>query len=203
MKLAPGRDLSCWQSGNIFSESTDVAQAIASKMAAALSYVHSQGISHNDIKTGNIVYDPDRGPTLIDFGHATNMGDVPVGGSPAYIPPEMELDTVCSGDRDVYAFGIVMLYLLGVVPVPDKMPESMYNIKLALANKQSDDGQMRADLVLFVNKIRRQELYRFGELGETVDRMLSEKDRPTAADVCTLFDGLTLEEQPKPLLEYH
>jgi serine/threonine protein kinase len=37
-------------------------------MASALAFFHRNGITHNDIKPGNILFSPARGAVLIDFG---------------------------------------------------------------------------------------------------------------------------------------
>ncbi|KAI8308919.1 hypothetical protein K4K59_009626 [Colletotrichum sp. SAR11_240] len=68
----------------------DEASQILGDMSAAVAYVHSQGIVHNDIKPANILFKPSRGAVLIDFGLSSELKDtaVHVGGSPWYIPPD-------------------------------------------------------------------------------------------------------------------
>lgn len=91
-------------------------------IADALSFIHGQGFSHDDIKPANILYSKARGPVLIDFGWSSRCLPGKVGhcaGSPWYIPPEY----MHSGERgppgDVFAFGVVMLFLLGQIPLPE------------------------------------------------------------------------------------
>lgn len=204
MELAPGRDLARWrdEGGKFVGSEVDML-SISQNMTSALSYVHDQGISHNDVKAGNIVYDPQRGPTLIDFGHATNMGDVPAGGSSAYIPPETTKDyRVCSGERDVFAMGVLMLYLLGVIEVPEMVRSARYLIADALEDENSANAVQREVWMEQVDEYRRNELPRLGDVGRVVSRMLGKQNRPTASELCTLFGGLTLEDRHRPLLEY-
>lgn len=48
---------------------------IAAGIFAALSYLHSSGISHRDIKPANIMFGFDGRPVLIDFGLAWSPDD--------------------------------------------------------------------------------------------------------------------------------
>lgn len=95
---------------------------VLSDMATALSYVHGQGIIHNDVKPANILYSPARGAVLIDFGLSSELIDDPRtnhGGTPWYLPP----DYLTTGERgpsgDVFALGVVMLFLLRRLPLPE------------------------------------------------------------------------------------
>jgi serine/threonine protein kinase len=48
-------------------------------VSLGLSYIAGKGISHNDIKPGNIAYSPRRGAAILDFGLA---GEVMTHGIP-------------------------------------------------------------------------------------------------------------------------
>ncbi|KAF0315939.1 map kinase kinase skh1 pek1 [Colletotrichum asianum] len=102
--------------------SVDEAAQILGDMSAAVAYVHGQGIVHNDIKPANILFKPSRGAVLIDFGLSSELKDtaVHVGGSPWYIPPEYALHGRRGAPGDVFALGVVMLFVLGKIPLPDQ-----------------------------------------------------------------------------------
>ncbi|KAI5924237.1 kinase-like domain-containing protein [Camillea tinctor] len=93
---------------------------VLSDMARALQYLRNEGVLHNDIKPSNILYGRDSGAILIDFGLATSLdGPARVGGTPWYVAPEY----LYSGERkaaaEIWALGVVMIFLLGKVPLPD------------------------------------------------------------------------------------
>ncbi|KAI6407959.1 hypothetical protein MCOR23_001613 [Pyricularia oryzae] len=77
---------------NLFTGSRGVAGRIMRDIALALDYVHSKGITHYDVKPGNIFYNDTRGAVLIDFGLSSDSPDtatnIYAAGTPWYIPPE-------------------------------------------------------------------------------------------------------------------
>lgn len=79
---------------------------------------------HNDIKLANILYSPTRGAVLIDFGLSFVTGHpLPSGGTPWYLPPEFTENWRFRGPpSDIWALGVVMLWLLGRIPVPETTP---------------------------------------------------------------------------------
>ncbi|KAL7935791.1 kinase-like domain-containing protein [Trichoderma chlorosporum] len=97
------------------------ARRVLYAIADALSFCHAQGITHHDIKPANILYSKARGPVLIDFGWSRCLPEKKdfTAGSPWYIPPEY----MTTGNRgppgDVFALGVVMLFLLGQIPLPE------------------------------------------------------------------------------------
>ncbi|KAI1340610.1 kinase-like domain-containing protein [Xylariaceae sp. FL0016] len=89
--------------------------------STALLYIHSQGFVHNDMKAANILYTPHRGALVIDFGLAVSAADAKAtGGTPGYLPPEYLSNRLQGRAGDVWALGIVMLYVLGRVPLPER-----------------------------------------------------------------------------------
>ncbi|RSL64985.1 hypothetical protein CEP54_004473 [Fusarium duplospermum] len=89
-------------------------------IASALSYIHGRKLVHNDIKPANILYSPERGAVLCDFGLSTLAANSPTtGGTPYYVPPEFIGRKQRGTASDVWALGVTMLYVLRKIAFPD------------------------------------------------------------------------------------
>jgi tRNA A-37 threonylcarbamoyl transferase component Bud32 len=92
------------------------------KCTRALAYAHMQGVTHRDIKPGNILYAA--APTDVrigDFGLALNVGaettQITGVGSPAYMSPEQIREELVDHRTDLYSLGVVMYQMLaGALP---------------------------------------------------------------------------------------
>ena len=95
---------------------------IVFKCTRALAYAHMLGVTHRDIKPGNILYAGS--PTdvrISDFGLALNIGaettQITGVGSPAYMSPEQIREELVDHRTDLYSLGVVMYQMLtGVLP---------------------------------------------------------------------------------------
>ena len=93
---------------------------ILKDIAGALNYIHGRKLVHNDIKPANILYSPERGAVLCDFGLSTLASSSPTGGgTPYYVPPEFIGRKLRGPPSDVWALGVTMLYVMGKVSFPD------------------------------------------------------------------------------------
>ncbi|KHN94665.1 Protein kinase-like domain protein [Metarhizium album ARSEF 1941] len=96
------------------------AMRILRDIAGALGYIHDRQLVHNDVKPGNILYSPERGAVLCDFGLSTPAANSPSsGGTPYYVPPEFIGTNMRGPASDVWALGITMLYALREISFPD------------------------------------------------------------------------------------
>ncbi|KAI8597953.1 kinase-like domain-containing protein, partial [Dissophora ornata] len=88
-------------------------ERIAGEIAHGISYIHSLGIVHCDIKSPNILLTRSLVVKLCDFGSArvvtNNKDKTPCSGTPGWMAPEWLQDaTAYSPKSDIYALGIVM-----------------------------------------------------------------------------------------------
>ncbi|CAL2049599.1 hypothetical protein CAEBREN_30726 [Caenorhabditis brenneri] len=102
----------------------DVARKWFSETASAVSYLHSHGIVHRDLKAENILLGKNSSIKLIDFGFSNfQTGDQLLNtwcGSPPYAAPELLLGNSYDGMKaDIWSMG-VLLYILvtGGFPFP-------------------------------------------------------------------------------------
>jgi serine/threonine protein kinase len=108
-----------YSDGRIFKGTTADAKCVLHDMARALQYLRVKKIKHNDIKPANILYSGEKA-VLIDFGLGTFDGaPTSRGGTPWYVAPEYRYTGNRGGPSDMWALGIVMLYLLKRLALPD------------------------------------------------------------------------------------
>ncbi|KAJ2891818.1 putative camk protein kinase protein [Zalerion maritima] len=125
MEQIDARDLSrkdIWRdpSTDMFLGSRQDAERILRDITGGLGYLHNKQLVHNDIKPANILYSPDRGAVLCDFGLSTHLHDPPTnGGTPYYVPPEYIGRKQRGPPSDVWALGVVMLYVLKKMTFPE------------------------------------------------------------------------------------
>jgi hypothetical protein len=156
------------------------AVAVVEQLAAALSYAHSQGVIHRDVKPQNVMLADDGLVKIMDFGIArlmdaetlTSEGDVL--GTVAYMSPEQAEARRVGPASDVYSAGIVLYEMLaGFNPVRGaSVAETMANV---VAGRLTPLEEVRRDLPR--------------EVTDVVDAACAwaPADRPSAANMA---DGL-------------
>lgn len=106
----------------MFTGSLSFAERILKDTARNLAHLESEGFLHNDIKPRNMIFHPERGTLLIDFGLCTYANDgQPGGGTYPYIAPEIYEGVAPSPASDIYSLGVTMLYLLGKTALPESL----------------------------------------------------------------------------------
>lgn len=118
-----GPDLTRYVSTNgMFERSISERYQIFNDIVSAVSFIHLKNIIHLDLKPQNILYDENSGHAKIcDFGLAI-MGS-PFqghhnGGTPHYLPPEYVTNDKRGSPADMWALGIVGLFLFRYIELP-------------------------------------------------------------------------------------
>lgn len=133
----------------------ETALTVAEKTAEALSYAHSQGVIHRDVKAANVMLDDSGRVVIMDFGlakieNATLLTiDGTIMGTPGYMAPEQaqpDEDHPASFSVDIYSLGVLMyemftgelpfkgqnhLAVLKKVLEEDPLPPSKINSKIS------------------------------------------------------------------------
>ena len=86
---------------------------ITQEIAEALDYAHEQGVTHRDIKPGNILITQDGHPKIADFGIAKlNLANLTIPGkllgTPAYMAPEQLSGVASDGRSDLFSLGVIL-----------------------------------------------------------------------------------------------
>ena len=93
------------------------------QIAAALAHAHERGVIHRDLKTANVVSNPEGGAKVLDFGLARRTASKSASdatqshelaepesmvGTLAYVAPEILLGQTADARTDIWALGVVL-----------------------------------------------------------------------------------------------
>ncbi|KAI0496965.1 hypothetical protein KFK09_023291 [Dendrobium nobile] len=101
--------------------------SIALDVARGMEYIHSQGVIHRDLKSGNILFDNNLCVKIADFGVACEEAYCDVLGDEAgtyrWMAPEMIKHKPYGRKVDVYSFGLLLWEMItGAIPYEEMTP---------------------------------------------------------------------------------
>ncbi|CAO2178633.1 unnamed protein product [Urochloa humidicola] len=108
LEFAPGGSLADAAAGRL--PEHDIA-AYAGDVARGLAYLHARGLVHGDVKARNVVIGGDGRARLTDFGCARPFVESarPIGGTPAFMAPEVARGEEQGPAADVWALGCTVV----------------------------------------------------------------------------------------------
>ncbi|XP_006646239.1 mitogen-activated protein kinase kinase kinase 17-like [Oryza brachyantha] len=85
-------------------------RAYAADVASGLAYLHGMSLVHGDVKGRNVVVGADDRAKIADFGCARTVGSSqPIGGTPAFMAPEVARGEEQGPAADVWALGCTVI----------------------------------------------------------------------------------------------
>ena len=118
------------------------------EVAWALSYAHSHGIVHRDIKPDNILIEAETGRAVVtDFGIARGISEAAaldsgeVAGTAHYMSPEQARGEPIDGRSDFYSLGVV-----GYLALTGRLPIDAPTVSQFLIKQQNEDATPLARL---------------------------------------------------------
>jgi serine/threonine protein kinase len=120
--------------------SEEEAATVLQKLMEAISYCHSMGIAHRDIKPDNILFVSNSNSLaqikLVDFGQASSFSPGQglmqgIVGTPHYVAPEVLGGKDYSEKVDVWSAGVILYIMLsGVPPFVGETPQEIFEAVL-------------------------------------------------------------------------
>jgi len=186
--------------------SQDEVLRVLTDVARALRFAHAKGITHRDVKPGNILIDPEFRPVLCDFGLARLAGADTVTrqgtmlGTPRYMPPEQLQGRPTDHRSDLYALGMVGYEMAtGQIPFDGGEPLAAAVRRLTeaippLASRAPHLDQALADLIMAM--LAREPGQRPANAGEVVRALEGFPGAPPPLAGADLEDATREERAP-------
>ncbi len=149
---------------------------IGEQVAAALVAAHRAGIVHRDVKPGNILIDETGTAKITDFGISRAAGDMTltqtglIGGTPAYLAPELARGADPVPSSDVFALGAT-LYQAIEGQTPYGNTTNQLALLYAAANGQVNPPTQAGPATALLMSLLRSEANERPSMAETRERL--------------------------------
>ncbi|MGN9840794.1 protein kinase domain-containing protein [Nonomuraea sp. H19] len=171
-------------------------------LLGALRAAHAQGITHRDVKPGNVLITESGRVVLTDFGIAKAEGDSRltktgmVIGSPGYTAPERARGEYTGPESDIWSLGATLYFAVEGRPAYERstIAETLAALLTESADPPTQAGQLRPVLNGLLNKDYRQRLG--AAKAETLLRMVA--DTPTSEMPVLTAEALIAQEAALP-----
>ena len=166
------------------------------QIAAALAHAHERGVIHRDLKTANVVSNPEGGAKVLDFGLARRTASRSASdatqshelaepesmvGTLAYVAPEILLGQTADARTDIWALGVV-LYEMATGQLPFQ-GRNAYELTAAILRSPAQPFPahvppiLRAIILRCLAKEPAHRYQRAGEAGAALEAIHSDLDR--------------------------
>ncbi|WP_253862819.1 serine/threonine-protein kinase [Prauserella halophila] len=149
---------------------------IGEQVAAALVAAHRAGIVHRDIKPGNLLIDSGGTCKITDFGISRASGDLTltqtglIGGTPAYLAPELARGADPTPASDVFALGATLYHAIeGLPPYGDNT--NQLALLYAAANGQINPPHHAGQATALLMSLLRTEADERPTMGEAQEQL--------------------------------
>ncbi|MGW4793098.1 protein kinase domain-containing protein [Nonomuraea sp. NPDC004297] len=171
-------------------------------LLGALRAAHAQGITHRDVKPGNVLITASGRVVLTDFGIAKAEGDSRltktgmVIGSPGYTAPERARGEYTGPESDIWSLGATLYFAVEGRPAYERstIAETLAALLTENTDPPTQAGQLRPVLDGLLNKDYRQRLG--AAKAETLLRMVA--DTPTSEMPVLTAEALMAQEAALP-----
>ncbi|VAH78638.1 hypothetical protein VPH35_052636 [Triticum aestivum] len=110
LEFAPGGSLADEAARNGGRLEERAIRAYAADVLRGLAYIHGKSLVHGDVKSRNVVIGADGRAMIADFGCARALGSAgPIGGTPAFMAPEVARGEEQGPAADVWALGCTVV----------------------------------------------------------------------------------------------
>ncbi len=157
----------------------------AAEIASALDYLHSQGVSHNDIKPDNILI-RDGAIKLIDFGQTRPFGSYEELALFGKIKAPEQTTGICNGKSDIYQFGLTLWSLYH----PNPPSSGSYRVSRSHLDQRYEYPSYYGMFCSWPPEIH-------PEARAVIMRCLKEnpEKRPSAKEIAAVFNQLAVKEE--------